>query len=150
MRDKDTELLEEAYGNVVLNEMDLRKAVKTGAAVAGLALGAFGGADKAQATPANYPQDPDGAAIESRENPELGASASYDLILDLLNPPNSKPIKQILKENPKILNAILAEVKKGNYEIAKDLTYQLQLRKQEIPPFLEKFKKDLSGGMSGG
>jgi hypothetical protein len=36
MRDKDTELLEEAYNNVLLNEFDLKKTLKTGAAAAGI------------------------------------------------------------------------------------------------------------------
>lgn len=50
MRDKDTELLEEAYNNVLLNELNLPKAAKTAAAVTGMLGSALFPSKNAQAS----------------------------------------------------------------------------------------------------
>jgi len=135
MRDKDTELLEEAYNNVLLSELNWR------GAAAGLALGALG-AGNAQASSEKYPQDMDGAAIESITNPELGAEESVDKIINILN--QNKSIREIIESEPQLLKSVAEDIKKGNHDLAKRLTHILQLKQQPLPKFLLPYKQDMT------
>lgn len=133
MRDKDTILLEEAYNQILVNELNWK------GAAAGLALGALG-ASNAQATSPNYPQDMDGAGIESRETPEMDASSAVEEIANLLR--SKKSFDDIKRNHPNIINPVKERIEMGDQNLAKRLTQVLQLfgtPESSFPDFLKSY-----------
>jgi len=121
MRNKDTILLEDCYNTVLTNE-GLGKTLATGALAATTMLQGLKGA------PQQYPQDMDGAAIESRENPELGPEENLEKAIDMVHQ------RQEVPEN--ILNSIASKP-----ELAARLAYVYELKQLQLPQALQKYAR---------
>lgn len=121
MRNKDTILLEDCYNAVLTNE-GLGKTLATGALAATAAIQGLKGA------PQQYPQDMDGAAIESQQNPELGPQENFDKAIDMVHQ------RQQVPEN--ILNSIASKP-----ELAARLAYVYELKQLELPQALQKYAR---------
>jgi hypothetical protein len=121
MRNKDTILLEDCYNKVLTNE-GLGKTLATGALAATTMLQGL------KATPQQYPQDQDGAAIESHQNPELDPEENFKKAVDMVHG------RQQVPEN--ILNSI-----SSNPELAARLAYVYELKQLQLPKALQKYAR---------
>jgi hypothetical protein len=122
MRSKDQILLEDAYEKV-LNE-NLMKTLGTGALAATMGLQGL----KANNTDQRYPQDMDGAAIQSIQNPEYSDEGAYEEVKDQLS---NLEVGNFTKEPPIDKNLLL---KAANIKDKKpSLTDLIQLKGYNVP-----------------
>lgn len=85
-------------------------------------------APRTKAAPQQYPQDQDGAAIESQQNPELDPEENFKKAVDMVHG------RQQVPEN--ILNSI-----SSNPELAARLAYVYELKQLQLPKALQKYAR---------
>jgi hypothetical protein len=122
MRSKDQILLEDAYEQV-LNE-GVRNAVATGLAAASM----FASPAKAD----KYPQDMDGAAIQSIQNPEYSEEGAYEAVKDQLR---NLEVGNFTSEPPIDKNLLLKAANIKDPLKKSDLTNTIQFKGYKVPKF---------------
>lgn len=144
MRNKDQILLENAYEQV-LNEGIINKTLGTAALAAGMGLGL----GELKAKPTQYPNDADGAAIESFNKPEFSPDGAIEEVLNILSDRNF-PIGKTTEEGVPI-NDLPEKLFKGdillkasmskNLEALQRLTDLIQLKGYKLPLIFRSARK---------
>ena len=133
MRNKDQILLENAYEQIVLKE-DWRKTLATGALAAGMGLQGL----QAKNKQTEYPQDMDGAGIESIQRPETSEQGAFETIIDQLS---NLQVGNSTKEPPLDKELLIKVANSKNLEERKRVTDLIQFKGYRVPVFFGKYDK---------
>lgn len=131
MRNKDQILLENAYEQIILKE-DWRKTVATGALAATMGLQGL----QAKNKQTQYPQDMDGAGIESIQNPETSEEGAFELVIDQLS---NLQVGNSTKEPPIDKELLVKVANSKNLSERKRVTDLIQFKGYKVPVFFGKY-----------